>query len=216
MIQARTIVSMQDGMMARAIEGGARLLEYALELQDQYEACTSLEYRKNKGQFFTPPEVCEFMAGLLPLTSASTVRLLDPGAGIGALSAAVCDRFLKLRSSLCIHVDLFENDPKALPFLGTTMNRCAQMLMEQGQSLRYQIHAKDFIIDAAATVFSPPSLFYDANDLGEFDAVIMNPPLLQNQQDLSVCNSDQRCGSRPTQHLRSFPCCGGADAPPGR
>ena len=136
----------------------------------------SLERRKRKGQFFTPPEVCEFMADLLSSNPPATFRLLDPGAGVGALSAAVCDRFLSLRSPRNLQIHLFENDPEVLPFLRKTMDRCAEDLKAHGHSLAYEIHAKDFILDAAANAFGYPSLFADSSDLGDFDAVIMNPP----------------------------------------
>ncbi len=39
-----------------------------LELQKQFETTTSLEQRKLKGQFFTPPEIAHFMAGLFRRT----------------------------------------------------------------------------------------------------------------------------------------------------
>jgi adenine-specific DNA-methyltransferase len=152
------------------------LLTHALDLQTSYERQTSLDDRKKKGQFFTPPEVCTFMASLFFPKPPSTFRLLDPGAGVGSLTAAVCDRFLDLRSSRHFEIHLFENDPEVLPFLRKTIEHCVGMLNEHGHSTIYEIHAKDFILDAAATVFGPPSLFSDSAAWGEFDGVIMNPP----------------------------------------
>ncbi len=153
------------------------LLAYALDSQSSYERLASVGDCKKKGQFFTPPEVCRFMAGLLCPAPPTTFRLLDPGAGVGSLSAAVCDRFLHLRSCRDLQVHLFENDPRVLPFLRKTMNRCAATLNEHGHSMTYEIHAKDFILDAAATVFGPPSLFTDTPEWRDFfDGVIMNPP----------------------------------------
>ena len=43
-----------------------------LELQKQFETTTSLEQRKLKGQFFTPPEIAQFMAGLFSLPIPKT------------------------------------------------------------------------------------------------------------------------------------------------
>jgi adenine-specific DNA-methyltransferase len=152
------------------------LLAHALDLQTKYERQTALDDRKRKGQFFTPPAVCGFMASLFSPKPPATFRLLDPGAGVGSLTAAICDRFLNLRASRHIDIQLFENDPEVLPFLRETIQHCAEMLNEHGHSTTYEIHAKDFILDAAATVFGPPSLFCDSADWGEFDAAIMNPP----------------------------------------
>lgn len=153
-----------------------QLLVHALDLQVKYERLTGLDDRKRKGQFFTPPQVCQFMAGLFSLKRPTGFRLLDPGAGIGSLTAAVCDRFLRLRSPRNLEIHLFENDPEVLPFLRKMMERCSEMLGEHGHSMSYEIHAKDFILDAAATIFGPPSLFCDPYELGEFDGAIMNPP----------------------------------------
>jgi adenine-specific DNA-methyltransferase len=53
--------------------------------------------RKNKallGQFMTPASVARFMAGMFPPSNLQTCRLLDAGAGVGALSCAFLDRWL--------------------------------------------------------------------------------------------------------------------------
>ena len=152
------------------------LLAYSLDLQAEYEAGTALSKRKEKGQFFTPREVCEFMASLFCAKPQTTFRLLDPGAGIGSLTAAVCDHFLNFRASRHLEVHLFENDDAVLPFLRRTIKRCTEALNEHGHSMTYEIHARDFILEAAATMFGPPSLFSESPEWGEFDGVIMNPP----------------------------------------
>ena len=46
------------------------------------------------GQFMTPSSVASFMAGMFPPSSLQTCRLLDAGAGVGALSCAFLDRWL--------------------------------------------------------------------------------------------------------------------------
>ncbi|MEO7144117.1 MAG: Eco57I restriction-modification methylase domain-containing protein [Bryobacteraceae bacterium] len=165
------IASVPDSSIA-----AGSLLAYSTGLQAEYERSTSLDDRKKKGQFFTPFEVSRFMASLLSADPPSTFRLLDPGAGIGSLSAAVCDRFLPLRYARRLDVHLFENDFEVLPFLRRTMSRCAEVLDEHGHSMTYKIHATDFILDAAATIFGPPSLFLERSEWADFDAVIMNPP----------------------------------------
>jgi adenine-specific DNA-methyltransferase len=106
-------------MKVRMIADTDPLLAHALDLQIKYERLAGLDDRKRKGQFFTPPQVCQFMAGLLSLKRPTAFRLLDPGAGIGSLTAAVCDRFLRLRSPRNLEIHLYENDPEVLPFLRT-------------------------------------------------------------------------------------------------
>ncbi|MDR3674417.1 MAG: Eco57I restriction-modification methylase domain-containing protein [Acidobacteriota bacterium] len=155
-----------------------------LELQKEFEITTSLEQRKLKGQFFTPPEIAHFMAGLFSLPIRKTFRLLDPGAGIGALSSAFCDRVSQLRTGRRLEIHLFESDEGLLPSLRRSMEHSKQHLAAAGHSLFYSIHeGKDFIIDAAAEVFGEPSLFSQKGALGEFDGVIMNPPYFKLNKD---------------------------------
>lgn len=45
------------------------------------------------GQFMTPSSVARFMASLFPASTLQTCRLLDAGAGVGALSCAFLDRW---------------------------------------------------------------------------------------------------------------------------
>src|SRR5437879_11493601 len=102
---------MSTPLIASATDNAAGpLLTHALDAQIKYERQTSLDDRKRKGQFFTPPEVCAFMASLFSLKPPATLRLLDPGAGVGSLTAAICDRFLNLRSSRHLEIHLFEKD----------------------------------------------------------------------------------------------------------
>ncbi len=46
------------------------------------------------GQFMTPSSVARFMAGMFPPSTLQTCRLLDAGAGVGALTCAFLDRWL--------------------------------------------------------------------------------------------------------------------------
>jgi type I restriction-modification system DNA methylase subunit len=71
------------------------LLNYSAALQERHEAATSADARKEKGQVFTPGEVCRFMANRFTRI-ADRFRLLDPGAGVGSLSAAVCDSVMTI------------------------------------------------------------------------------------------------------------------------
>jgi len=59
--------------------------------QNRTRVSTSvLRQRKSDlGQFLTPMNIAEFMASMLPFVDGKPVKLLDPGAGIGSLSAAV-------------------------------------------------------------------------------------------------------------------------------
>jgi tRNA1(Val) A37 N6-methylase TrmN6 len=52
------------------------------------------KHKAKFGQFMTPSSVAGFMASLFPPVSLPTCRLLDAGAGVGALSCAFLDRWV--------------------------------------------------------------------------------------------------------------------------
>lgn len=53
------------------------------------------KHKAEFGQFMTPSSVARFMASLFPPSTLQTCRLLDAGAGVGALSCAFLDRWEK-------------------------------------------------------------------------------------------------------------------------
>lgn len=57
------------------------------------------KHRSALGQFFTPAPVARYMASLLEFPGTEKVRLLDPGAGIGSLTAAAAERAGKQKIS---------------------------------------------------------------------------------------------------------------------
>lgn len=154
----------------------AGLLSFAVDLQRQYERRTSVEDRKRKGQYFTPPEVCTFMAGLFSEPAGDTYRFLDPGAGIGSLTSALCERLSLVNRPLQIEAHLFENHPEMLPYLRQTVDHCRNELEAARHSLTATIHQHDFILDGAASVQGAYGLFDTRIELGGLDAVITNPP----------------------------------------
>lgn len=58
-----------------------------------YSSRLNLKQRSELGQFLTPAPVARFMAGQFHNLSGH-ISLLDPGAGVGALTAAVVERLL--------------------------------------------------------------------------------------------------------------------------
>ncbi len=154
------------------------LLSSALELQEQHQARSPRSHSKAHGQFFTPPPVARFMAGLIEIPPRS-IRVLDPGAGSGILSAAVCERILGLKAKRLVHLELYETDPSVLPSLAACLERCRRALERAGHELTYSLHEEDFILAAAPQ----PSLFVDAHRQDGLDAVIMNPPYFKIGRD---------------------------------
>ena len=150
------------------------LLDFASELQCRYEQQTSAASRKEVGQFFTPPAISRFMASLFPQFNTHTT-LLDPGAGLGSLSTAICEKILCFRSPRTISLHLFENDARTLPFLQENMEHCRRLLGEKGHTLQFTIHDDDFLLSNVGAMLDQKTLF-ENHRLPEFDAIITNPP----------------------------------------
>ncbi len=149
-------------------------MDHAAALQRRHEAATPLETRKEKGQVFTPSGIARFMASLLT-RFPDPFRLLDPGAGAGLLSSAVCERLCALGSPRRIDIHLYETDPTLLPLLDANLRHCRAALLASGQELRFTIHQDDFILGTRGRP-DQRMLFDDGGEEEDFDAVIMNPP----------------------------------------
>lgn len=131
--------------------------------------------RSEMGQFFTPAKIARFMAELSQ-TNASDIRLLDPGAGVGSLSAAwiaaACSRTQKPRR---IHVTAYEADPELVPFLGRTFDECTELCGSVGVKLVADVIEADFIETAVELIGARP--LFDARGAARlFNCTILNPP----------------------------------------
>ncbi len=111
---------------------------------------------------------------------AGTVRILDPGAGVGILSAAVCQRVLSLPGRRDLEIDAWENDEHLAPFLRRTLEHCRAALEAHGHQIKYTIHRKDFILDNA---LGAKSLFDGVGGKSSYDVAIMNPPYFKLRKD---------------------------------
>ena len=157
------------------------MLNFALDLQRRFEESVAVEHRKDRGQVFTPPEIARFMASLFKTIPREYV-LVDPGAGVGTLTAAFCERIQSLSSPRTIIAHVFENDPRLVPFLTENLNNCKRVLSEAGQSFSYVLHAEDFIL-ATSHGLNGRELFHEGGFSLACDGVIMNPPYFKLRKD---------------------------------
>lgn len=79
------------------------------------------KHRSALGQFFTPASISRFMASLLEFPEREPVHLLDPGAGIGSLTAAVVHRALPSAGSR-LSVTCYEVEPTFQADLQATLD----------------------------------------------------------------------------------------------
>ncbi len=124
-------------------------------------------HRKGLGQFFTPIEVAKQMLQSVD-SLPDKVRVLDPGAGAGILSAAVFTHIIasQPRGITEIELVMYEVDVNVLPFLRKTLEMCASLSARQGINFKYTIHMVDFIKAATSCLYSAE----------KFDLAILNPP----------------------------------------
>ena len=149
------------------------LTEFAAEQQRCFDTLTSATERKERGHFGTPPAIAESMAGMFEMFKrlpSKSFRVLDPGAGVGTLSAAVCQRAFKRKSPVHLYFELWENDPKLIPFLEQTMGHCQKELRDGGHAMEFVIRIDDFILENTR-----PNLFKHG-PVASFDLAILNPP----------------------------------------
>jgi len=129
--------------------------------------------RGEKGQFLTPSSVASLMAGMFEF-NCQDISLLDAGAGIGSLLAAVvcelCQRPNKPRS---LHVTAYEIDIILIQYLKQTLELCRIECQRARICFTSEIRELDFIQDSADML--QPNLF-TRSVKREFTNAIINPP----------------------------------------
>ncbi|MBN2561707.1 MAG: Eco57I restriction-modification methylase domain-containing protein [Phycisphaerae bacterium] len=161
-----------DAQVLAAPQDDTVLLSVPEDSRSRFFATADPHQQKSLGQFFTPPHVADLMAGMFTL-HPKTVRLLDPGAGMGMLSAAAVRRLLLRQSPpRRIEVTAFEVDKALLPSLRKTYEVCRAACEQAGTDFMATVRNEDFIAEGAQMV---------RNDLFScspvsFDAAIVNPP----------------------------------------
>ena len=133
-----------------------------LDVERRRRACEKdidPQRRSELGQFFTPPELACFMAGLFDVT-ARPCRLLDPGAGVGSLAAAAAVRW-QAEGGGPLDVTAVESDPRLRGPLARTMGDLGRLPSTTGAAVD-----GDFTAWGAARLSSGPL----------FDLAIVNPP----------------------------------------
>ncbi|MBG6069181.1 Eco57I restriction-modification methylase domain-containing protein [Micromonospora ureilytica] len=120
------------------------------------------------GQYFTPARAASLIAAMPQLPVGGRLRVLDPGAGSGSLTAALVRQVLTQSPGLQLEVVAVEIDPSLAPSLEATLDDAARTAEAAGGSLVAKVVLGDFI--DMATSGSEPAL------RTPFDLVVMNPP----------------------------------------
>lgn len=117
------------------------------------------------GQVFTPREAAVLLASMLDLPETDRIRMLDPGAGTGSLSAALINRIRQERPTATVDLVAVERDERLIPALQQTLHE-----IESSGQVSTSIIEADYLLDGAGLT-SKLEVLDDP-----FDLVIMNPP----------------------------------------
>src|SRR6202034_3040926 len=156
--------------------------------------------RAELAQFLTPVPIARQLAGMFePLVG--DVRILDPGAGIGSLGAALVVRLLgQQQAPASITLQAYELD-KTLSFqLKRTVEALEKLCDSAGVAFTAELCFEDFL--AAGVSQIDGGLF--AVESARFDAAILNPPYRKigaQSGERALC---QRIGLETTNLYTAF------------
>jgi len=165
----------------RNLHKNNQLLSFVEESTAEYLSSLNGESKKNIGQVFTPAPIAKFMAAMLDLNKTN-ISILDPGAGTGILTAALCDRLIHSSSQLKIKVDAYENGERILPYLNNNLLKIRQEFHNTNHSFEFNLLNSDFI-KKNSDFINPGSLFSNSDDKPSYDYIISNPPYFKLQKN---------------------------------
>ncbi len=126
--------------------------------------------RAAKGQFTTPSEAAASIVELLDLTGAERYRIVDPGAGSGALMLSLIALAVETGVSARLEIDLVERDESALPRLEDAVAGA-------------RLAADSFDLDLELNIIDADFLDLNEWTCELYDIAVMNPPYKKLGQD---------------------------------
>ena len=141
------------------------------------EGCAALDadYRGGMGQFLTPPRVAGLLAGMFE-SAVGEVRLLDPGAGVGTLTAAFVEDVLgREQKPRSLHLTAWEAESEFIGRLRQVLEECAEVSRAAGVPTSFEVKHGDMLRDGAA-LLDEDDLFRGPRQRRGFTHAIMNPP----------------------------------------
>ncbi len=126
------------------------------------------------GQFFTPSNIAKMMAEMF-FPFSESVNLLDPGAGIGILSAAfVSTAIASSNRPKKINITAFEVDSNLILELNRTLENCRDFCRTENVDFQFEIRQEDFILSSSQSISGKNSFF--PIEESNYNYAILNPP----------------------------------------
>jgi len=130
--------------------------------------------RSALGQFMTPPPIARYMTSLFSDLSGD-LSMLDPGAGVGSLTAAFAERICMGCGTHSVMFSAYEIEPILMEYLDRTIAEAESQCRLAGIETDCQVSGEDFILSHPCSVGQPNPCGADRTRHG-FTHVIMNPP----------------------------------------
>lgn len=150
---------------------------YADRLGSYYASRATDIHKKENGQFFTPQSVADFMSCFAEVNK-ETIKILDPGCGIGILSAALIERLVIKKNSIkLVELVAFETDVEILPYAEYSFEYLRLWLQTKGIDFTFFLCKNDFILHNSLILSNQES----SSKL--YDIIISNPPYFKLPKD---------------------------------
>lgn len=166
------------------------MLTHAEKQRQEVHGATPRSHKSAMGQFMTPASVAAFMAGLFEPRTGD-MRLLDAGAGLGALTCAVLDRWKAGelgRGHMTVQVH--EMDDRLRAHLEETLGGYAAR-----DGVQVRVKAGDYLAQAANEIEHGKTFFTHA---------ILNPPYKKINTDSDARSQARRAGLETVNLYSAF------------
>jgi len=155
------------------------------------------ERRSALGQFMTPASVAKYMTSLFTIRPRGQIRLLDPGAGMGALSTAFIQRWQQHAiANSALEITAYEIDCELRKHLEDHLRTCQTDDFMMKQKLVVKVLPYDFI--QAVT----NSLEFDTQ--ANFTHAFLNPPYKKINNDSEYRKWLRTCGIETVNLYSAF------------
>ncbi|MBT0774000.1 Eco57I restriction-modification methylase domain-containing protein [Kineosporia sp. J2-2] len=121
------------------------------------------------GQFFTPVPAARLIVSMFALTARDRIRILDPGAGTGSLTAALVARLATEQITRTIEIVAVEKDGGVVPALADALDDCIALGRARDIKITTEL-VQDDLLDMHV------GLRRTTAPLEQFDLIPMNPP----------------------------------------
>ncbi len=114
------------------------------------------------GRLFTKKQTAALMGSMLTDTGKAHLRICDPGAGTGILSAAALEAVAAHGTCQTVALVCYETEPAFLPMLENNLERLRKKCRhDHGIKVKYEIRTESFILSEADE---------------PYDIILLNPP----------------------------------------